>query len=158
MCQLPVHLCVQGNRWAVFTYNIELMRQQITMCPIKHSKMGLFYFLLFSQSFSLSFASCLLCNPPSPFFFISSIECVGLSIAPPPLCKDRWFVSVKKWTSPVKLVFCGGTDGSLCVPEGSRGLFMPYGRIHVYTHAHIYARVRGHRDCLCWSRMNFYEL
>lgn len=48
----------------------------------------------------------------------------------------------------MKLVFCGETDGLLCGPDRSRGLFMPYGQIRVYTHrrAHTDTHTQGLED------------
>lgn len=133
------------------------MRQQITVCPIKHSKTGLSYFLslphlslliLLHASFSSLFHFLAILIPLS---LSSSILCmcvyVCVSLAFPffSLCARIGGVCLwKNWTSPVKLVFWGETDGSLCVPDRSRGLFMPHGQIHVYTHT--YTHMQGWED------------
>lgn len=126
------------------------MRRQIPGCPIKHIEMSLSYILsllhlfitvlLSSYLFSLfHFLAILfllylpltLCmwgsfsHPPPPFF------CLSATIGG---------VSEKNWTSPVKLVFCGETDGSLCVPDGSiRDCLCRADKcMNTHTHAHIY--------------------
>lgn len=63
---------------------IELMRQQITMCPIKHSKARLSYFLSFAASFLFNLASCVLLSAP----FSHVRACLSLPLVPP-FCEGK---------------------------------------------------------------------
>lgn len=111
-----------------------------------------FHISFHSSIFSLQFCSVPTYFPffiSSPFFFFficlySVYVCPSL-ILPPFFCLSATIggVSEKNWTSPVKLVFCGETDGSLCVPDGSirdclcRADKCMNTHTHIYTHTHM---------------------
>lgn len=112
-----------------------------------------FHISFHSSIFSLQFCSVPTSFPffiSSPFFFFficlySVYVSVLLSSSPPFFCLSATIggVSEKNWTSPVKLVFCGETDGSLCVPDGSirdclcRADKCMNTHTHIYTHTHM---------------------
>lgn len=130
------------------------MRRQIPGCPIKHIEMSLSYFLsllhlfitvlLSSYLFSLFHFLAILFLLYLPLLCVC--ECPSL-ILPPFFCLSATIggVSEKNWTSPVKLVFCGETDGSLCVPDGSirdclcraDKCMNTHTHTHIYTHTHM---------------------
>lgn len=147
------------------------MRRQIPGCPIKHIEMSLSYFLsllhlfitvlLSSYLFSLFHFLAILFLLYLPLLCVC--ECPSL-ILPPlflSLCDDRWCVGEKLNISSEIGFLWRNWWITLCSWREYKGLFMPCRQMHEYTHTHIhpytYARVRGREDCLCWSRMNFYE-
>lgn len=126
------------------------MRRQIPGCPIKHIEMSLSYFLSLLHLFITVFLSSYLF---SLFHFLAILfllylpllcvcECPSL-ILPPFFCLSATIggVSEKNWTSPVKLVFCEETDGSLCVPDGSLKGIVYAVQTNAWIHTHTYTPI-----------------
>lgn len=126
------------------------MRRQIPGCPIKHIEMSLSYFLsllhlfitvlLSSYLFSLFHFLAILFLLYLPLLCVC--ECPSL-ILPPFFCLSATIggVSEKNWTSPVKLVFCEETDGSLCVPDGSLKGIVYAVQTNAWIHTHTYTPI-----------------
>lgn len=132
-------LRLQNNRWVVF-YSLHWTDEMANKAfPIKRVVFSYFVFL-FQHILLIPF-------PCHPFSFISLYVvylCVLLFFSR--LWNDRWCVSKKNWTSPVKLVFCGETDGSLYVPDRSIGDCLCHTNKQMYSHTHTQTHIcKGER-------------